>query len=199
MKKAIMMLAILCSAVAFAQRPAQKAEEANVPVNEVFDSWTAPDVSLSQYFATSTAEPASPDAKGFIRRWTLLEPIAKPEIRSNSIFTDSWLREEIGKQLFASEQAAVQAVPVAAAALDEGLRGLRIFVCVADFEMVALFRLAGHLGGQLEEHFVHTSGLLLEPCVQILVRVLFGQVLDVTWLLYFWRLLCFGLHNFSVF
>lgn len=103
MKKAIMMLAILCSAVAFAQRPAQKAEEANVPVNEVFDSWTAPDVSLSQYFTTSTAEPASPDAKGFIRRWTLLEPIAKPEIRSNSIFTDSWLREEFGKQLFADQ------------------------------------------------------------------------------------------------
>ena len=59
-----------------------------------------PAPTLDQYFAPCQEGPAAPDAKGFVRRWTLLEPIAKPDIRTNAIFTDSWLREEFGKELF---------------------------------------------------------------------------------------------------
>ena len=55
---------------------------------------------LEDYFAPASATPASPDADGFIRRWSLLEPIAKPEIRTNAIFTDSYLNEEFAKQYF---------------------------------------------------------------------------------------------------
>ena len=55
---------------------------------------------LEDYFSPCTSATATPDAKGFIHRWSLLEPIAKPEIRTNAIFTDSWLRAEFGKQLF---------------------------------------------------------------------------------------------------
>ncbi len=55
---------------------------------------------LEDYFAPASAAPASPDADGFIRRWSLLEPIAKPEIRTNAIFTDSYLNEEFAKQYF---------------------------------------------------------------------------------------------------
>ena len=55
---------------------------------------------LEDYFAPASAAPASPDADGFIRRWLLLEPIAKPEIRTNAIFTDSYLNEEFAKQYF---------------------------------------------------------------------------------------------------
>ena len=36
----------------------------------------------------------------FIRRWSLLEPIGKPEIRTNAIFNDSYLREEFAKIYF---------------------------------------------------------------------------------------------------
>lgn len=43
---------------------------------------------LEDYFAPASAAPAMPDAEGFIRRWSLLEPIAKPEIRTNAIFDD---------------------------------------------------------------------------------------------------------------
>jgi len=46
---------------------------------------------LSPYFTQSTAKKKSPDPEGFIQRWLLLEPINKP-IRSNTIFTDSYLR-----------------------------------------------------------------------------------------------------------
>ena len=38
------------------------------------------------------AAPAKPDERGFIRRWRLMEP-QKQDIRSNTIFTDSWLRQ----------------------------------------------------------------------------------------------------------
>lgn len=44
------------------------------------------------------AAAASPDEHGFIRRWRLMEP-QKQEIRSNVIFTDSWLRETFANEL----------------------------------------------------------------------------------------------------
>ena len=47
---------------------------------------------LSGYFTVATDEAATPDSKGFIRRWLLLEPISKPN-RSNTVFTDSYIRD----------------------------------------------------------------------------------------------------------
>lgn len=51
------------------------------------------------YFSHATANAAVPDSLGFIRRWTLLEPINKPN-RSNTVFTETYLDENIGKELF---------------------------------------------------------------------------------------------------
>ena len=48
--------------------------------------------SYADYFTLATAKKMTPDAEGFIRRWTLLEPISKPN-RSNTVFTDSYLRK----------------------------------------------------------------------------------------------------------
>ena len=62
---------------------------------------------LEDYFAPAAAAPASPDAQGFIRRWSLLEPIAKPEIRTNAIFNDSYLREEFAKSYFPEQMTIV--------------------------------------------------------------------------------------------
>jgi hypothetical protein len=42
--------------------------------------------------------PAQPDGQGFIRRWRLMEPIAV-DVRSNTIFTNSWLRDKFAKEL----------------------------------------------------------------------------------------------------
>ena len=53
----------------------------------------------SQYFRTSTPTPLAPDADGFLRRWLLLEPIDKPN-RSNTVFTDSYLRQEFSREYF---------------------------------------------------------------------------------------------------
>ena len=51
------------------------------------------------YLKPATSTSALPDAEGFIRRWMLLEPI-KQNIRSNVIFTNTWLRDTFAKQYF---------------------------------------------------------------------------------------------------
>mgnify|MGYP001767443262 CR=1 FL=1 len=48
--------------------------------------------SIAQYFTPATKSKMTPDEKGFIRRWLLLEPINKPN-RTNTVFTDSYLRK----------------------------------------------------------------------------------------------------------
>ncbi len=52
-----------------------------------------------KYFSPVSGASSTPDDNGFIRRWMLLEPI-KQDIRSNIVFTDSWLREAFGKTYF---------------------------------------------------------------------------------------------------
>ncbi|WP_319230677.1 hypothetical protein [Draconibacterium orientale] len=47
--------------------------------------------SIDAYFAPVSLEKSTPDTDGFIQRWLLLEPISKPN-RSNTVFTDSYLR-----------------------------------------------------------------------------------------------------------
>lgn len=54
---------------------------------------------FEEYFDAAQAGAAAPDADGFIRRWVILEPISKPN-RSNTVFTDSYLREVFSKVYF---------------------------------------------------------------------------------------------------
>ena len=56
-----------------------------------------------KYFKAATATPATPDNEGFIRRWTLLEPIDKPN-SGNTVFTDSYLREHFNREYFKGQQ-----------------------------------------------------------------------------------------------
>lgn len=58
--------------------------------------------SLDNYFTPSTPEAAKPDDQGFIRRWLLLDPISKPN-RSNTVFTDTYLREVFAKEYFPNQ------------------------------------------------------------------------------------------------
>lgn len=55
------------------------------------------------YFNKATSLKMSPDSEGFIRRWLLLEPIDKPN-RGNTVFTDSYLRENLNKEYFKGQQ-----------------------------------------------------------------------------------------------
>lgn len=50
------------------------------------------------YFSPANSNPMQPDTDGFIRRWRLMEPIAV-DVRSNIIFTYSWLRDKFSEEL----------------------------------------------------------------------------------------------------
>ena len=78
----------MCALVSLQASAAGKKEK----VNPIFDN----------YFKTPTEAVATPDADGFIRRWNLLEPIGKPN-RSNTVFTDSYIREQFAKPYFENQ------------------------------------------------------------------------------------------------
>ena len=71
---------------------ASKQVSADTGTNDSANGWAA-------YFKPATAVPKAPDAQGFLRRWLLLEPINKPN-RSNTVFTDSYLREVFHTEYF---------------------------------------------------------------------------------------------------
>jgi hypothetical protein len=58
--------------------------------------------SIAPYFVPATSKPLRPDADGFIRRWLLLEPIGNT-VMSNTVFTDSYLREAFSKEYFPNQ------------------------------------------------------------------------------------------------
>lgn len=57
---------------------------------------------IAPYFTPGTTKKKTPDAKGFIQRWSLLEPINKPN-RGNAVFTDSYLRKAFTNEYFANQ------------------------------------------------------------------------------------------------
>ena len=58
--------------------------------------------SVAPYFTPATASPKAPDADGFLQRWLLLEPITKPN-RSNTVFTDSYIRNAFDTLYFPTQ------------------------------------------------------------------------------------------------
>lgn len=58
--------------------------------------------SLAPYFVRATKAKKTPDSQGFIQRWLLLEPISK-QIRTNTVFTDSYVRKELTTEYFPNQ------------------------------------------------------------------------------------------------
>ena len=58
--------------------------------------------SIAPYFTPATTSKMTPDPEGFIRRWLLLEPINKPN-RSNTVFTDSYIRTAFTTEYFPNQ------------------------------------------------------------------------------------------------
>lgn len=63
---------------------------------------------LSDYFENLAAEQVEPDADGFIRRWTILEPVPV-DVRSNVVFTDSYLNQALDSIYFEGQMTAIPA------------------------------------------------------------------------------------------
>ena len=58
--------------------------------------------SIAAYFTPATPGAKAPDSDGFLRRWLLLEPINKPN-RSNTVFTDSYIRDAFASEYFPNQ------------------------------------------------------------------------------------------------
>lgn len=58
------------------------------------------------YFISMVGESSAPDAEGFLRRWMILDPIHK-DIRTNILFTDSYLRASFVDTLYFKDQFAL--------------------------------------------------------------------------------------------
>ncbi|GAB3892104.1 hypothetical protein GCM10028803_04590 [Larkinella knui] len=61
---------------------------------------------LSKHFILASAAKKAPDAKGFIQRWLVLEPVKKDIVRNN-IFTDHYLKTAFATDNFSSDYTAV--------------------------------------------------------------------------------------------
>ena len=57
---------------------------------------------IAPYFIPATKKVKTPDSEGFIQRWLLLEPISKPN-RSNTVFTDSYIRTAFTTEYFPNQ------------------------------------------------------------------------------------------------
>lgn len=75
----------------------------NLGAEAEVDWITLTEAPREQYFFKTLPAVSKPDEDGFIRRWMVLEPINKPN-RSNTVFTDSYLRENFNKEYFAGQQ-----------------------------------------------------------------------------------------------
>jgi hypothetical protein len=58
--------------------------------------------SIAAYFTPAGKTPITPTPEGFIQRWSLLEPIIKPN-RSNAIFVDSYLKKAFDTLYFKNQ------------------------------------------------------------------------------------------------
>ena len=63
---------------------------------------------MPNYFERQEADAVAPNSEGFIRRWLLLEPVEKPN-RSNTVFTDSYLRDAFYTEYFKGQSTDVPA------------------------------------------------------------------------------------------
>ena len=61
---------------------------------------------IAPYFAPASRAPRAPDIDGFLQRWLLLEPITKPN-RTNTVFTDSYVRNAFATEYFPGQMTVV--------------------------------------------------------------------------------------------
>lgn len=100
---------------------------------------------MDQYFSPATADAATPDNDGFIRRWMLLEPIDKPN-QSNTAFTDSYLREAFYTEYFKEQ---LTLLPKDGQKVKVGKQKLTWHALDSKLFNVKLFRLATGLNKQM--------------------------------------------------
>ena len=101
--------------------------------------------SIAPYFTPATTLKKTPDSEGFIQRWLLLEPIDKPN-RSNTVFTDSYIREAFTTVYFPNQ---LTVLPKAGEKVKAGEQELTWHALESTNFNVKLFRFAYGLEKQI--------------------------------------------------
>lgn len=101
--------------------------------------------SLDMYFEQAATPTMAPDGDGFVRRWLLLEPIAKPN-RSNTVFTDTYLKAAFDTLYFKGQ---FTEVPKAGKKVKVGEETLEWHALDSKLYNVKLFRFATGLEKQM--------------------------------------------------
>lgn len=104
---------VSATAVAQAPPPPPSASPSGGPAGGFGMGRLAPDAkaaaaphTMAPYFVPATSGPKAPDADGFLQRWLILEPINKPN-RSNTVFTDTYVRKTLNTEYFPGQMTAV--------------------------------------------------------------------------------------------
>ncbi|WP_300762667.1 acetylxylan esterase [uncultured Bacteroides sp.] len=100
---------------------------------------------FSNYFSPPSKGVMTPDSDGFIRRWLLLEPINKPN-RSNTVFTDSYIREVFATEYFPTQ---FTKIPSDGDKVKVGDQKLKWHALDSKLFNVKLFRFASNLDKQV--------------------------------------------------
>ena len=97
---------------------------------------------FSDYYTSATAVPVAPGPDGFIKRWTILEPIAK-QFSSNAMLTDNFLSEAMAEQYFKDQ---FTVIPVDGSKVKVGKTNLVWHALDSRLFFVNLLRFAEGLG-----------------------------------------------------
>lgn len=100
---------------------------------------------MSLYFSKPSATAGVPDDMGFIRRWTILEPINKPN-RTNNVFSEAYLKDAFERDLFPGQWTVS---PKDGQKVKVGKQTLRWHRLDSNHYNVKVFRMASGLGKQL--------------------------------------------------
>lgn len=98
----ILLVLQLCLNTVLAQPPGQQQRPQLPPIPITSDTTHT----LARHFTRAATAKKAPNAKGFIQRWLVLEPVKK-EIARNNILTDSYLRTTFSADNFSNDFNAV--------------------------------------------------------------------------------------------
>ena len=124
-----------------------------------------------KYFSASTATAAKPDDAGFIRRWMLLEPI-KQDIRSNIVFTNTYLRDVFTKTWFKNQ---LTVLPKDKQKVKVDKQTLAWHALDSENYNVKLFRFAERYGDQTYGSLFWAVTVIDSPCDYDNVRLAAGS------------------------
>ncbi|MEJ8629707.1 acetylxylan esterase [Sphingomonas sp. I4] len=126
---------------------------------------------LGDLFAPVASAPAAPDADGFLRRWLILEPVAKPN-PTNAVFTGTYVRQALSPDTYPGRWAVL---PREGQTVRVGDQSLRWHAYDSRIWDVKLFHFAQSLGKPRYGVVFWTTTVVTSPRERRNVRLAVGS------------------------